>query len=135
MRRWVVLYDAHCGLCKWLLALLLRWDRAERLRPLALQRPEAEELLADLEPERRAASWHLISPDGVRASAGEAAAPLLSLLPGGRLPAALLASRPRQTEWGYAWVAAHRSALSKLLPARAKLRASERIRARERSFG
>jgi len=131
--RWIVLYDADCGLCKWLLALLLRWDRAERLRPLALQRPEAGGLLADLTPEQRAASWHLISPAGARASAGEALAPLLSLLPGGRLPAAVFTSLSRPTERGYAWVAAHRSGLSKLLPARAKRRADERIRERERT--
>ena len=45
---WLVLYDGDCGLCKWLLAGLLRFDRAGRLRPLALQRPEAEALLADV---------------------------------------------------------------------------------------
>lgn len=135
MSRWVVFYDADCGLCKWLLASLLRWDRPERLRPLALQGPEADELLADLSAEQRVASWHLVSPAGVRASAGEATAPLLSLLPGGRVPAALFAALPRQTEWGYEWVAAHRSGLSGLLPSRAKRRASELIRERERSFG
>lgn len=131
MRDWVVLYDADCGLCKWLLSLFLRWDRAGRLRPLALQRPEADELLADLSPEQRAASWHLVSPAGVRTSAGPATAPLLSLLPGGRIPAALFASLPRQTEWGYAWVAAHRSGLSKLVSESAKDRAGELVRTRE----
>jgi predicted DCC family thiol-disulfide oxidoreductase YuxK len=25
--RWIVLYDADCGFCNWLLAWLLRWDR------------------------------------------------------------------------------------------------------------
>ena len=43
--RWAVLYDADCGFCKWLLSALLRWDRAARLHPIALQRPEADELL------------------------------------------------------------------------------------------
>ena len=43
--RWFVLYDADCGLCKWLLAGLLRWDRRERLRPLPLDDPEAARLL------------------------------------------------------------------------------------------
>src|SRR5436190_19664464 len=89
--RWIVLYDDDCGFCKWLLALLLRWDRAGRLRPLALQRTEADELLAELTPEQRMASWHLIAPTGERRSAGAALAPLLRSLPGGRLPAAGLA--------------------------------------------
>src|SRR5213595_137897 len=59
---WAVIYDADCGFCKWLLAGVLRWDRAARLRPLALQRPEAGDLVADLTPAERMASWHLISP-------------------------------------------------------------------------
>ncbi|MFI4990819.1 MAG: DCC1-like thiol-disulfide oxidoreductase family protein [Solirubrobacterales bacterium] len=131
---WLVLYDADCGFCKWLLAWLLRWDGAGRLRPLALQRAEADELLAELAPEQRAASWHLISPGGSRASAGAAAAPLLRLLPGGHAVALLPTRLPGLTERGYRQVAAHRSRLSKLVPARAKLRAGERIRLRERAL-
>jgi predicted DCC family thiol-disulfide oxidoreductase YuxK len=62
MDRWIVLYDGDCGFCKWLLAGLLRWDRAQRLQPLALQTKQAAELLADLTPDQRLASWHLITP-------------------------------------------------------------------------
>jgi hypothetical protein len=39
-RRWALLYDADCGFCTWLLSALLRWDRAGRLHPIALQRSE-----------------------------------------------------------------------------------------------
>jgi predicted DCC family thiol-disulfide oxidoreductase YuxK len=60
------------------------------------------------------ASWHLISPDGRRWSAGAAAPPLLRLLPGGRLPAAVLAAFPGPTERGYRFVAEHRGALGRL---------------------
>jgi predicted DCC family thiol-disulfide oxidoreductase YuxK len=127
----IVLYDAECGLCKWLLAGLLRWDRNARLRPVALQRPEADELLADLAPADRMASWHLVSPSGTPHSAGAALPPLLKLLPGGRLPAAAFARFPKVTERGYRWVADHRSGLSKLVPSRAKQRASESVRRRE----
>ena len=87
-RAWVVLYDADCGLCKWLLSGLLRCDRAKRLRPISLQGSEAEELLGELTPAERMAAWHLISPAGDRLSGGAALAPLLRLLPAGRLPAA-----------------------------------------------
>lgn len=131
-RGWTVLYDAACGLCTWALAPLLRWDRAGRLEPLALQRPEAAELLADLSAEERMASWHLVSPAGERLSAGAALAPLLRLLPGGRLPAAALARLPNATKRTYRWIAEHRSQIGRLVPARAKERAAERVRARER---
>jgi predicted DCC family thiol-disulfide oxidoreductase YuxK len=128
---WVVLYDDDCGFCKWLLAGLLRWDRAGRLRPLALQRPEADELLADLTPHARMASWHLISPAGERWSAGAALPLLLRLLPGGRGPAAVFARFPAATERGYRWVADHRAGLSRLVAARFKRRAIELVRRRE----
>ena len=91
--RWTILYDADCGFCRTALAAILTADRDRRLRPLALGTAEADRLLADLTPEQRAASWHLVSPDGHRESAGAAGAPLLRLLPGGALPAAALAER------------------------------------------
>jgi predicted DCC family thiol-disulfide oxidoreductase YuxK len=129
---WTVLYDGDCGLCKWLLAGLLRWDRAARLHPLALQRPQADTLLAELTPAERIASWHLISPSGERRSGGAALAPLLRLLPAGRLPAACFARLPGPTDSGYRWVAAHRSQLSSGVPSSAKRRAARRVEERER---
>jgi len=125
--RWAILYDRDCGFCRWSLAQVLTLDRHRRLRPVALGTAEADELLGDLDPEERAASWHLVSPEGRRASAGAAAPELLRLLPGGRPPAALLASAPRATERAYRWVADHRSAFSRLIPAGARRRADERI--------
>jgi predicted DCC family thiol-disulfide oxidoreductase YuxK len=127
-----VLYDADCGLCKWLLSALLRRDRAARLEPIALQRPEAIELLGDLTPEERMASWHLIAPTGERSSGGAALPALLRLLPGGRLPAAAFALSPRATDFGYRWVAEHRVQLSRFVPAAAKQRAGKYVREREK---
>lgn len=129
---WAVFYDADCGFCRWSLACVLSADRDRRLRPVQLQSAEAETLLRDLTVDERMRSWHLVSPDGQRASAGAAAPPLLRLLAGGRLPASLLAAAPRLTERAYQWVADHRSTLSKLIPDRAKQRADERIAARAR---
>jgi predicted DCC family thiol-disulfide oxidoreductase YuxK len=131
-KRSVVLYDADCGFCKWLLSALLRWDRPARLHPIALQRPEADDLLEELTPAERMASWHLISPTGKRHSGGAALPPLLRALPAGRLPAAGFARFPRLTERGYRWVAEHRLQLSKVVPSSAQQRAGERIRRRER---
>jgi predicted DCC family thiol-disulfide oxidoreductase YuxK len=134
---WTLLYDADCGFCKWSLSLVLKLDRRRRLRPLSLQSAEANQLLADLSPTQRNASWHLVSPDGRRWSAGAAAPPLLRLLPGGRPPARLLDAAPRMTERAYGFVAEHRSLLGRALPARSKERAAARIDAaqRERQAG
>jgi predicted DCC family thiol-disulfide oxidoreductase YuxK len=128
---WLVLYDSDCGFCKWLLAALLRRDGEGRLRPIALQSPEAEPLLAEMPEPERIASWHLISPEGERLSAGAAAAPVLGLVRGGPPLAALLGRIPRLTDRGYRWVAGHRSQLSRFVPGGAKARAAETVRARE----
>jgi predicted DCC family thiol-disulfide oxidoreductase YuxK len=126
-----VLYDDDCGLCKWLLAGLLAWDRGGHLRPLALQRPEAAALLADLTPAERMESWYLIAPGGERHAAGAALAPLLRQLPGGTIAAVVPARAPRCTERGYRWVATHRARLSRLIPQALKRRAAARVHRRE----
>ena len=109
---YVLLYDADCGLCRWSVAKLLAWDRQKLLRPLPLQDPEADALLADMEPDRRMVSWHLVSPDGQVYSAGSAVPVLLRLLPRGQPLAALAAAFPRLTDKAYRWVARNRHALS-----------------------
>jgi predicted DCC family thiol-disulfide oxidoreductase YuxK len=103
------------------------------LHTIALQRPEADDLLEELAPAERMASWHLISPTGERHSGGAALPPLLRALPAGRLPAAGFARFPRLTDRGYRWVAKHRSQLSRLVSSSAQRRAGERIRQRERA--
>jgi predicted DCC family thiol-disulfide oxidoreductase YuxK len=124
---WTLLYDADCGFCRATLAGLLAFDLGKRVRPIAIQSPEGSALLADLDPTERLASWHLVSPEGVRSSAGAGAPPLLRLLVGGRVPAALLAAAPDPTDRAYRWVADHRSTLSRLVPSRAKAGATGRI--------
>jgi predicted DCC family thiol-disulfide oxidoreductase YuxK len=127
---WIIVYDADCGFCRTALAAILSADRGRRLRPLALGTPEADRLLHDLTTQQREASWHLVSPDGHRESAGAAGAPLLRLLPGGALPAAALAKAPDVTQRVYEWVADHRSTLSRMLPSSVKQRATRLIRRR-----
>jgi predicted DCC family thiol-disulfide oxidoreductase YuxK len=128
--RWTILYDADCGFCRTALAAILSADRDRRLRPLALGTPEADGLLADLTPEQRDASWHLVSPAGHRESAGAAGPPLLRLLPGGVLPAAALTKAPGLTQRAYQWVADHRSTFSHALPQPVKDRATGLIERR-----
>ncbi len=112
-----VIYDADCGFCRWCLAVLLSSAAGGALRPLPLGTPQADRLLADLTPEQRAASWHLIDDDGRRRSAGAALAP------------ALFARFPGATEWGYRWVAEHRGLLGRFVPGRAR-RWADRVIAR-----
>ena len=131
MARVPILYDADCGFCKWTLAVVLAWDRRRRLRPVALQAPEADELLAGMERERRFASWHLVEPGGRVRSAGAAVAPLMRLLPGGGPFGALARSFPAVTNRAYRWVADHRSSFGKLtrpLVPRAERRIERRAR-------
>jgi predicted DCC family thiol-disulfide oxidoreductase YuxK len=123
-----VLYDADCGFCKWSLDKLLAWDRAHRLRPVAIQSEEGARLLADVPDSRRLESWHLIDENGVRFSAGAAAAPLARLLPGGRPLALLFSTFPRTTERAYRYIARHRSRWARWGASRLDARAARRRR-------
>ena len=123
----IVLYSRTCNFCKWSLSKLLAWDRRGRLRPVALQDPEAERLLPGMSEEERMASWHLITPDGQRHSGGPAAAPLLRELPGGRPLAALVERMPRVVDRAYRFVSGHRPALGRPLTEGAKRRSERRI--------
>ena len=111
-RRATLLYDRDCAFCRWSMRQVFAWDGSRRLRPLALQEPEAERLLGDLDEAERMASWHLIGPDGARTSAGRAVAPLLRVLRGGSRLADLAERFPRALDAAYAFVAGHRSTLS-----------------------
>jgi predicted DCC family thiol-disulfide oxidoreductase YuxK len=116
-----LLYDADCGLCKFILARILEVDRG-RYRPLALQDPRAAELLPGLGEEERLQSFHIVEPDGTVHSAGEGLAELIPLLD--RFPG--LASR------AYWLVAGNRSRIGKLIPDVARRQARRRIAERER---
>jgi predicted DCC family thiol-disulfide oxidoreductase YuxK len=98
---------------------------------VALQNPEAEELLGGMPEEERMASWHLVGADGGVRSAGAAFEPLLSLLPGGSPLAALARRAPGLTERGYRFVANRRGAIGRRLTDGMRRRADRRIAARE----
>jgi predicted DCC family thiol-disulfide oxidoreductase YuxK len=114
VERAVILYDADCGFCRWFVEKILGWDRRGHLRTVALQDPEADTLLPSMEPERKMASWHLVTADGEVHSAGAAFPPLLRLLPGGRPFAAAAAAFPGLTERAYRSVARNRGRLGRL---------------------
>jgi predicted DCC family thiol-disulfide oxidoreductase YuxK len=113
--RSILVYDADCSFCRWSLQRILDWDRRGCLRALALQAPEADRLLADIPPQRRMDSWHLVAPGGQVSSAGRAVGPLLRLLPGGAPFARLADALPRLTDAAYALVARRRSWLGRIV--------------------
>ncbi|HXV34842.1 MAG TPA: DUF393 domain-containing protein [Gaiellaceae bacterium] len=116
----VILYDADCGFCRWAVDKVLAWDRAGKLRPAALQGPEADRLLRGLSDEEKMASWHLVV-DGNRYSGGAAAAPLLRLLPGGRPLAPVVARFPRTSDRAYRFVARNRDRFGRLAGTRCEV--------------
>jgi predicted DCC family thiol-disulfide oxidoreductase YuxK len=116
----VLLYDADCGFCRWAVDKLLAWDRAGRVRPAALQSPQADRLLPGLDEETKMASWHLVI-DGDVYSGGAAAAPLLRLLPGGRPFAPVVAAFPGVTARAYRLVARNRDRFGRLAGARCEV--------------
>jgi predicted DCC family thiol-disulfide oxidoreductase YuxK len=113
-RQAVILYDEDCGFCKWSLDKIVAWDRARRLRPIAIQSEAGGSLLAAVAPAARLDSWHLIS-EGELLSGGAAVAPLLRMLPGGRPLAAVLGAFPTQTDRAYRYIARHRARWARLL--------------------
>jgi len=128
--RLALLYDAECPFCRAAAGLLLAWDRHHRLRPVALQHPEAERLLGDLTPAERLASVHAVRPGEAPRSGGAALGPLVGGLPGGPPLAAAMARFEALTERGYEAVAGNRERLSQLLPAMPVRRADALIRER-----
>jgi predicted DCC family thiol-disulfide oxidoreductase YuxK len=130
--RYVVLYDADCGFCRWTMAQIVRWDRHGVVAPRQIQSEIGERLLEPVPVGERLESWHLVRGDGCVYSSGAAFVPLLAALPGGG-PLARLSTRcPAAAERSYRWVAHNRSTLSKAVPRRAKVAADRLIEQRER---
>jgi predicted DCC family thiol-disulfide oxidoreductase YuxK len=114
-----LLYDSDCGFCRWSVDKVLSWDRRQRLRPVALQDPEAEGLLGGMDEGVKMSSWHLVTAEGRVYSAGAALPPLLRLLPGGRPLATVFSAFPGVTDRTYRLVARNRDRFGRLVGAAA----------------
>ncbi len=127
-RRLVLLYDADCGFCRWAVVRALDRDAAGILEPIRIQSARGAQLLADLDERERLGAVHVISADGSRRSGGAALGVLLDVL---RRPAlARLATlSPPLTDRAYRFVADNRRQFSRLVSAKAKRRADERLAA------
>src|SRR5436190_23901973 len=98
-QRHILLYDVDCSFCGWAVGKVLTWDRHDRVRAVPIQGAAGDRLLAEVPPEKRLDSWHLVTPDGAVLSGDSAAAEELArVLPGGRPLAALVHAFPGMTE-------------------------------------
>jgi predicted DCC family thiol-disulfide oxidoreductase YuxK len=123
----ILIYDSDCGFCRWCLGKVLAWDRRRAVRPVALQTPAAQRLLAGMPSDARMSSWHLVDRNGEVHSAGAGFPPLLQLLAGGGPLAWLTARFPGATESAYRMVSGNRSIFGRWVSDGAKLRADRRI--------
>jgi predicted DCC family thiol-disulfide oxidoreductase YuxK len=125
-----ILYDLDCGFCRWALAKVLLWDR--RSRPVAIQDVEGERALeaAGVPESDRLASWHFVDENGAVSSGGDAFAPMLARMPGGRPFSALARAGRRPLGALYGLVARNRHAFGRRLSERAKLHATQTLRVR-----
>ena len=105
----VLLYDADCGFCRRMLRIVLGWDAAHELEPVALQEQRAAELLAPMPRDLQMRSWHLVRPDGRVFSGGAAAPELLDLLGRWRFAASAARRMPGLNDRAYRFVADRRA--------------------------
>ena len=108
-------YDADCGFCSWAAARVVRHAPPGRLVAAPIRSAAGDVALGDISAAERDGSWHLVTADGRRWSAGAAVAPLLRELPVlGRL-APLAEAFPGPVDAAYRFVARRRGRLSQLL--------------------
>ena len=87
-------YDSDCGICNRLKSLAETADAPGRVEFVPLSVAREQGLLPKLTDSQLFSSSHLLRPDGSLLSAGDSMLGLMSLLPGGRLPSALLNRAP-----------------------------------------
>jgi predicted DCC family thiol-disulfide oxidoreductase YuxK len=127
-----ILYDADCGFCRWSVVRLLAWDRADALRPVAIQSDEGQALLADVPEDERLRSAHAVGPDGRVHSGGDAVPVVAAVLPGGA-PIAWIAGRlPAPMRLAYRAVATNRVRLGRLVSTGQRARADAVLARRTR---
>ncbi|HZO49776.1 MAG TPA: DCC1-like thiol-disulfide oxidoreductase family protein [Gaiellaceae bacterium] len=109
----MLLYDGDCRLCRLAARVVARLDRRQALGILPFQDLRAAPYLARVPEQERFSSWHLVFPDGRRATRGELG-PLLALIPATRRLVPLARRLP--LERLYELVSRRRGRLARLLP-------------------
>ncbi|HEX2195634.1 MAG TPA: DUF393 domain-containing protein [Actinomycetota bacterium] len=114
----VVLYDADCGFCTWVVDKIAGRVEAGALEIVPLQAPRADELLAGrVDEQAKWESWHLVEADGTLYSGGEALPPVLRHVRGGRSAGRAAARFPRVASALYRIVARNRDKLGRVVRA------------------
>ena len=113
----VVLYDADCGFCTWIVDRIAARVEPGALEIVPLQSPRAD-VLIDGRVDGRAKweSWHFVEP-GALYSGGEAIPRVLRYVRGGRALGRRAARFPRATAAAYRTVARHRDRLGRVVRA------------------
>ncbi|MDQ3953246.1 MAG: DUF393 domain-containing protein [Actinomycetota bacterium] len=114
----VVLYDADCGFCTWVVDKIAARVEAGAVEIVPLQAPRADELLADrLDEQAKWDSWHLVEAGGALFSGGEAIPRVLRHVRGGRFAGRVAARFPRAASALYRVAARHRDKLGRVVRA------------------
>jgi predicted DCC family thiol-disulfide oxidoreductase YuxK len=114
----VVLYDADCGFCTWVVDRIAARVEAGVIEIVPLQAERADTLLDGRVTEQaKWESWHLVQPDGSVHSGGAAIPLLLSHVKGGRAIGRITARFPRGTDAAYRLVARNRDRLGRVVRA------------------
>ncbi len=79
--RFVLLYDADCGLCTFFARAVKVADLGRRIEPMALADPRADPWFAGTSEEERFGSFHVVRPSGDRLTRGRALLALVEALP------------------------------------------------------
>lgn len=128
-----VLYDRDCGFCRWTLAQILAFDRAKRLRPVAIQSDEGQRLLERVPVEERLESWHLVERDGTVKSAEAGFPGLFARLPAGAPIARLTGLLQAPSGAAYRLLVANRTRLGRRIGSERRDRATEALDRHERA--
>ena len=117
MRPVNVVYDPDCGFCRVCMAVLLRWDRQGRLRPVPLFSPDADALPEGMPRVTQAASWHAIDERGTVRSGGPRSRPCSNSSRAVNGPQRWRAASPGRSSCPTRWVADHRALVGRFVPA------------------
>jgi predicted DCC family thiol-disulfide oxidoreductase YuxK len=126
-----ILYDADCGFCIWMVAMLLRTDRRGDIGTATIQSARHRQL-ASIADDRVLRSWHVATADGV-SSAGAGLTALLSEMRWSRPIAAVLRRLPGFAERLYRLIADRRATFARLIPERHKAAARQTVARRARA--
>lgn len=124
-----LVFDADCGVCRVVVALVLRLDRERRITPVALQSALGTGITEPVSPELRGMSWHVLV-DGVLSSDAAVVAAVGDWVRCGR-PMAFIARRaPRLSRAVYFTISKRRAWLGKATSRRRVEEATRLIAAR-----